>query len=206
MAPVENGSSSATAGVVPPLSSSSSGGAGSTTTALYFEYPVNSTWEMTLSTGETVSGTVYCTDEVSETVFLQKNLTHTTLATELFVVHVSQIKSATKKATVDETTNSTTTDGGSSTTTPKESSALLLGCLPKVQKKVLEEREKRAIRLAEESFRHINDKVRRWRHNNIIFCALLPIPSFWIPHPITILCCCFSCSFCIGFPTRSRNI
>lgn len=109
---------------------------------LYLQYPANSSWEIDLSTGETVSGTVYCTDEVSNTVFLQKNLTHTTLATELRVVHASQI--ARSKSVPAE-------DGESST----------LGSLPKVQKKALEEREKRAIRMAEESFRHINEKVRR---------------------------------------------
>jgi hypothetical protein len=32
--------------------------------------------------------------------------------------------------------------------------------LPKIQKKALEEKERRAIRLAEESFKHINQKVR----------------------------------------------
>ena len=121
--------------------SSENGSAASRPAALYLQYPVHSVWEMTLTSGETVKGTVYCTDEVAATVFLQKNLTHTTLATELFVVHVSQITKATKVAEEDE----------SSTT---------LGALPKVQKKALDEREKRAIRMAEESFRHINDKVR----------------------------------------------
>lgn len=108
---------------------------------LYLQYPANSSWEISLSTGETVTGTVYCTDEVSNTVFLQKNLTHTTLATELRVLHASQIARS----------KSVPTEDG-------ESSAL--GSLPKVQKKALEEREKKAIRLAQESFRHINEKVR----------------------------------------------
>lgn len=134
MTSVENGTSSA---------------APTPAAALYLDYPVNSTWEMTLSTGETVSGTVYCTDEVSETVFLQKNLTHTTLATELFVVHVSQITKS-QKVVVGESS------GADAAGTPDE-----LGGLPKVQKKALDEREKRAIRMAEESFRHINEKVRR---------------------------------------------
>lgn len=119
---------------------------------LYLQYPVNSLWEITLSTGETVSGTVYCTDEVSNTVFLQKNLTHTTLATELRVVHASQI--ARSKSLPPE-------QGGgdqSSQSAP----------LPKIQKKALEEREKKAIRMAEESFRHINEKVRKELPSHLI--------------------------------------
>mmetsp|Transcript_5420 Transcript_5420/g.11069 ORF Transcript_5420/g.11069 Transcript_5420/m.11069 type:complete len:201 (-) Transcript_5420:35-637(-) len=109
---------------------------------LYLQYPANSSWEISLSSGETVTGTVYCTDEVSDTVFLQKNLTHTTLATELRVLHVSEItRSKSVPAGGD--------DGSSSSVVP----------LPKVQKKALEEREKRAIRMAEESFRHINEKA-----------------------------------------------
>ena len=109
---------------------------------MYLQYPVGSSWTLSLATGDSVAGTVYCTDEVSDTVFLQKNLTHTTLATELFVVHAKQIVSRAKSE-------------------EEESSSSSLGTLPKVQKKALEEREKRAIRMAEESFRHINEKVRR---------------------------------------------
>ena len=117
---------------------------------LYLQYPANSSWEMSLLTGETVSGTVYCTDEVSQTVFLQKNLTHTTLATELRVLHAAHI---TRSSLVD-------TDADANNVESLSATALALGQLPPVQKKVLEEREKRAIKMAEESFRHINDKVR----------------------------------------------
>lgn len=155
--------------------------------SLYLKYPVNSTWEMALSTGETVTGTVYCTDEVSNTVFLQKNLTHTTLATELSVVHASHIarsKSLSAAAAVN--------GGGGD-----ESSASAL--LPKVQKKALEEREKRAIRIAEESLRHINEKVRHpkgrpifgnrvscgligmWHEKNISNPCFIPLSSFLWP-------------------------
>ena len=40
-----------------------------------------------------------------------------------------------------------------------ESAALAASQLPKVQKKALEEREQRALRMAEEMLRHINEKV-----------------------------------------------
>jgi len=129
---------------------------------LYLQYPANSSWEMSLSTGEIVTGTVYCTDEVSNTVFLQKNLTHTTLATELRVVHVSQITGSKSMPAVEGGDND-----GSSTSVP----------LPKVQKKALEEREKRAIRMAEESFRHINEKVRLMRKKNEKFISWFQFPN-----------------------------
>jgi hypothetical protein len=116
------------------------------TQPLYLQYPVNSCWEIELSTGETVTGIVYCTDDVSDTVFLQKNLTHTTLATELRILHASQISRS-----------------KSLPPSPEQEESSLSAPLPKVQKKALEEREKRAIRLAEESLRHINEKVRDYK-------------------------------------------
>ena len=107
-----------------------------------------------------MTGTVYCTDEVSDTVFLQKNLTHTTLATELRVLHVSQI-------TRSKSLPAEGGDDGSSSSAP----------LPKVQKKALEEREKRAIRMAEESFRHINEKVRSIISRFLIFLVHWHLPT-----------------------------
>lgn len=118
------------------MSSASNGAAA----ALSVRFPVDSTVELTLSDGTTATGVVYCTDETSQTVVLMNSLSHTTLASEIRVVHVSSIQSSKpgKKAA-----------GASLPTKP----------LPKVQKKALEERERRALRKAEESFQHINQKV-----------------------------------------------
>jgi protein LSM12 len=107
-------------------------------------YPVNTLWEMTLESGEVVSGRVYCTDEFSQSVVLQKQLVHTTLASQLHVVNASAVTNATRLAEEDGE------DKGIPLSRP----------LPKIHKKALEERERKALRQAEESFRHINQKVR----------------------------------------------
>jgi protein LSM12 len=112
---------------------------------LAVRYPVNSTWEFTLPNDEIAAGTVYCTDETSQIVVLQKSLVHTTLAFEVRMVQVSSIKKEKLVSSSAENSNNT--------------EATLSKPLPVVQKKALEEREKRAIRLAEESFQHINQNV-----------------------------------------------
>ena len=106
-------------------------------------FPVNSCWELTLENQETVSGCVYCTDEGSQTVVLQKPLVHTTLASEVRLVNALSIVRAVSKQ-----------DDAAAAAMPPLSTPLA-----KVQKKALEERERKAIKLAEESFRHINQKV-----------------------------------------------
>jgi hypothetical protein len=109
-------------------------------------FPVNSIQEITLTSGESISGRVYCTDEMSGSIVLQKALVHTTLASEIRIISVDYI---TKSVELKEESN------------PGHVKPIPLNnALPKIQKKALEERERRAIRLAEESLRHINDKVR----------------------------------------------
>ena len=129
-------------------SSSSAGGSGGKA-LLSVRYPVNSSWEFTLPNDEIAAGTVYCTDEVSQIVVLQKALVHSTLTFEVRMVQVASIKK--EKLVCSSTENSTNSDMSMSKP------------LPVVQKKVLEEREKRAIKLAEESFLHINQNVSNFR-------------------------------------------
>jgi hypothetical protein len=112
---------------------------------LVVQYPVNSVWEFTLQPNQdTISGRVYCTDETSQIVVLQKALIHTTLACEIQMVNVASIVQAKALPESEET----------------QEVAPLSQPLPKIQKKALEERERRSIRLAEDSFKHINQKVR----------------------------------------------
>jgi hypothetical protein len=99
------------------------------------QYPVSSTWELTLENNETFQGEVYCTDPISQLVVLQDQLS------DIRMVSVSSIQSA--KQLKEASGEDTITAGGNLVHT----------------KKALEEREKRAIRLAQESFRHINPKV-----------------------------------------------
>jgi hypothetical protein len=104
-------------------------------------YPVNSVVELTLKGDEKVKGVVYCTDEMSQTVVLKKALTHTTLASEIFMV---QADTVTKKEIIEEEVG--------------EEEKVPVG---NVSKKTLEQQEKKAIRLAEEALQHINQKVRQ---------------------------------------------
>ena len=108
-------------------------------------FPVNSLQELTLSNGESVAGRVYCTDEATGSIVLQKSLVHTTLASEIRIVAVDSV---TKSSVLTE-------ESQASAVAPTP----LTQALPKIQKKALEEREQRAIRLAEERLRHINQKV-----------------------------------------------
>lgn len=107
---------------------------------LYQAYPVNSVVEVTLKNDEKVKGVVYCTDEVSQTLVLKKALTHTTLASEVFLIQAGSV--ANKKIVEEEVA---------------EGEQVPLG---NVTKKALEQQEKRAIRMAEEALQHINQKVR----------------------------------------------
>jgi hypothetical protein len=101
-------------------------------------------------TMEVIQGVVYTTDEISRSVVLQKSLVHTTLASEIRIIHESSIQSS--KIVSNNDTNAS-------------SNGMFQHPLPNINRKALEEREKRALRLAEESFRHINQKVRVVQRN-----------------------------------------
>lgn len=117
---------------------------------LFLRYPVNSVLELTLSpNSEVVRGLVYCTDDISNSVVLKKSLAHTTLASEVRIINADSV---TSKKVIHAVAPTKAQDG--------EAAEELFLPLPNVNKKSLEEREKRAIRLAEESFLHINQKVR----------------------------------------------
>jgi hypothetical protein len=58
---------------------------------LAHRFPVNSLQELTLKSGEAVSGRVYCTDEMTGSFVLQKALVHTTLASEIRVVAADSV-------------------------------------------------------------------------------------------------------------------
>lgn len=117
---------------------------------LFLRYPVNSVLELTLSpNSEVVRGLVYCTDDISNSVVLKKSLVHTTLSSEVRIINADSV---TSKKVIHAVAPTKADDG--------EAAEELALPLPNVSKKALEEREKRAIRLAEESFLHINQKVR----------------------------------------------
>uniref|UniRef100_A0A6U6HBK7 AD domain-containing protein n=1 Tax=Odontella aurita TaxID=265563 RepID=A0A6U6HBK7_9STRA len=157
--------------------SSESGGAGGGEKLLQLDlaYPANEYMELTLSPGgEVVCGVVYCTDEVSRSIVLRKSLVHTTLASEVRVINASCVKS--RKRIGGETpggggggaaaeeggteTKAVEEKRGVSSTAPTAAEIESLSVpLPSVSRRALEERERRALKLAEESLSHINRKA-----------------------------------------------
>ncbi len=133
------------------------------------EYPVNSVMEITLKQPtdeepQTVTGLIYCTDDISNTIVLKKSVQNTTLTSDIYVLNANAIKE--KKIVVKEApkenNNSEGEGGGSSTAANNDTNDGIVELampLLNVSREQIEKREKRAIMLAEESFKHINEKV-----------------------------------------------
>ena len=113
-------------------------------------YPINTLMELTLNKAETATGTIYCTDEISNTIVLKKSLVHTTLSSEITVINADVV---TARRIITEADESDDNNNNKS-----NSSELVL---PNVSRRMVEERERRAIKLMEESFSHINEQVSR---------------------------------------------
>ena len=105
----------------------------SSSTSLYSKYAISSAWELTLQDGEVVKGQVYCADPGAGIVVLQA-------VTDIRIVSVASIRDAKRTQEATKTPEPTATEITHT-------------------KKALEEREKRAIKLAQESIRHLNPKV-----------------------------------------------
>ena len=137
-------------------------------------YPVNTLMELKVShdagsSGKTIRGLIYCTDEISNVVVLKKSLVHTTLSSEITVINAS---------TVLEKKTITSGDDNNDEEALRELAGVgnldeLKLPLPNVNRKALEERERRAIKLAEESFSHINQKVSMLFANTIMQSIIL---------------------------------
>lgn len=131
--------------------------------ALSTLYPTNTVMELTLTDSTTIKGLIYCTDEISQSIVIQRSLVHTTLSSEIMVVHVASIKTSKK---IDLPSSN---EGEESIPPSSEDNIKKYGVanieeiknqkLMNVSRRALEERERRALRLAEESFSHVNQKV-----------------------------------------------
>lgn len=108
---------------------------------LYSQYPISSSWELTLTNNETVKGEVYCTDPVAEVVVLHNELK------EVNIVSVRQIRESKQIKDADE-------DIAASVSASFNTA---------IAKKSLDEREKRSLKLAQESWKSVNPKVRTRR-------------------------------------------
>lgn len=110
-------------------------------------YPINTLMELTLNNNESqvTTGTIYCTDEVSNTIVLKKSLVHTTLSSEITVINAAVVTGR-RIISAEEQQDEV-----------GESSKEVV--LPNVSRRMVEERERRAVKLMEESFRHVNQQV-----------------------------------------------
>jgi len=125
-------------------------------------YPINTIMELTvLPNHEVVRGLIYTTDEISNSIVIKKTLSHSTITSEVRVINATMIMDKKQIADVTATTSNANTIGeASETTNDLDAYAGDLSVpLPVVNTKSLEERERRAIRLAMESFAHINQKA-----------------------------------------------
>lgn len=148
-------------------------------------YPVNTLMELKLSPfGNTVRGLVYCTDDFSNSIVLKKALPHTTVSSEVTIVNASSVISQ-KAIEYEKKSGGGGDDGGMTEDDARKLAGVddldeLKIPLPNVGKKILEERERRAIRLAEESFRHINQKVSLFDAT----CMIFLMPTSVLAHKI----------------------
>lgn len=100
------------------------------------KYPMTSEWEFTLEDDECIRGKVYCTDAASGVVVLYDPTT-----SDIQIVSAASVRES--KQLQEASSN------------PAESVASDVSHT----RKILEERERRAIKLAQESLRHLNPKV-----------------------------------------------
>ena len=120
--------------------------------------------ELTLTDSTTVKGLIYCTDDISQSIVIQRSLVHTTLSSEIIVVHADSVKEKKSIELPDKTDNNNEEEGGTSSEDNIQkygvaNLAEVRGKVMNVSRRALEEREKRALRLAEEGFSHVNQKV-----------------------------------------------
>eukprot|EP01082_Thalassiosira_pseudonana_P009530 g8579.t1 g8579 contig3:420646-421454(-) len=144
--------------------------------ALSQTYPINTLMELTLQQSSntpsttaaaaattTLRGLIYCTDATSNSIVLKRSLVHTTLSSEITIINADSVVDS-KKIEVNvnemEEENSNTRELLEGVCSVEEYKQIGNGgVLPNVSRKALEERERRAIRLAEESFSHVNQKA-----------------------------------------------
>jgi len=128
-------------------------------TSLQEKYPVNSILELTLSpNNEIVRGLVYCTDKISNTVVLKKSLKHTTLSSEIRLINAASIIDKKVIVAVAPKEHESSTSDITDENSLEEAEELMLP-LPNVSRKAVDERERRAIKLAMENMAHVNQNA-----------------------------------------------
>jgi hypothetical protein len=163
--------------LVMKMDNGTDGTVNTSTASIAEQFPINSLQQFTLQPSEVVTGRVYCTDEATQTVVLQKSLTYTTLSSEIRIISVSSIVQS--KVLFEQEPGANGSDANDDDFVAARATPVTQP-LPIIQKKVLEERERRSIRLAEESLRHINPKVCLFAYPYMypFFLTLLPFATF----------------------------
>lgn len=135
------------------------GGGAASSSSLAATYPVNTLMEIKLApAGEIIRGLVYCTDETSNSVVFKKSLAHTTLASEITVINAASVLER-KPLLLDVVGKKENNEEMARELAGMATSRDMTMPLPNVSRRALEERERRAVRLAEESFSHVNQRA-----------------------------------------------
>jgi hypothetical protein len=113
--------------------------------------------ELTLkNTNDKIQGTIYCTDEISNTIVLKTSLVHTTLSSQITVINADVVMD--RRCVIVEGDDGESGEG-SGEGAQQQQQQQVSEVLPNVSRRMVEERERRAIKLMEESFSHVNQKV-----------------------------------------------
>jgi hypothetical protein len=115
--------------------------------------------ELTLkNTNDKIQGTIYCTDEISNTIVLKTSLVHTTLSSQITVINADVVMD--RRCVIVEGDDDNGGEGGAAEAAQQQQQQQqVTEVLPNVSRRMVEERERRAIKLMEESFSHVNQKV-----------------------------------------------
>jgi len=106
---------------------------------------------------EKLTGLVYCTDDISNTIVLKKSVNYTTLSSDIWVLNANSVSE--KKIIVKEAPTENKVNGSDAGCGNDDVAVELAMPLLNVSRESIEKREKRAIMLAEDSFKHINQKA-----------------------------------------------
>ena len=104
-------------------------------TDAFLKYRIKSLWEFKLQNADSVRGTIYCVDPVSETIVVVEESSNS--------IHLLSLSSVRESTEIEKAPND------------EEPSKKEI----EHSKKVLVEREKRALKLARESLKHLNPKA-----------------------------------------------
>jgi protein LSM12 len=143
---------------------------------LYVLYPVNSYMELTLAPTPPdpspckIQGTVYTTDAISNTIVILKSLPHTTLSFDVIIINASSVV---QREVLHDSASDIPPGGNPAPNFPLQSieEGSTIASLGQIQPTQLEERERRAVKLAMESLEQINSHASP--HAQLVFDLLV---------------------------------